>query len=324
MKSNQSFLSLFFGVLLPFFVSAQNEPQFTQYMFQRMQQNSAVAGNEKGFGITGIARFQYVGLSNRITATQGLTGYSSVDVLHGGVGVVLMNDVIGLQRTTTLNFSYAYQKRFSKFNMGISASVGFINSNLDGSNIVTPTGDYNGTINHNDLNLPISNSSAYSPDLGIGVYFSGEKFFASASVNHLYTSMKIKGITNSVMFNFDRTLQISGGYNFSLGKKVQLQPSALIKTNFQSTQIDVSAMFTFVNVVYAGLTIRGYSATSIDALPLFIGANIKGVKIIYSYDINLSYLRSFNTGTHEIGITYFLPYKTNNINGFFYHNSRFL
>lgn len=314
----------FFIGILPLTSWAQNEPQFTQFMFQRMLKNPAVAGSEKGFGIAGIARFQYTGLSNRMTTTQGLAGYSSIDALHGGVGAVLVNDVIGLQRTTTLNFSYAYQKRFRKFTLGAAASIGFINSNLDGANIVTPEGDYSTSIDHRDLNLPISKSAAFSPDFGVGVYLANEKFFVSASVSHLYTSLKIKGVSNSVNFNYDRTLQLSGGYNFKLGSKTELQPSAILKTNFRHLQTDIAVVFMFVNTVYTGISFRGYNAKSIDALPLFIGVNIKGVKVIYSYDINVSYLRVFNGGTHEIGISYFMPYKTRDVNGFYYHNSRFL
>lgn len=314
----------FLLLLLSLAVFAQNEPQFTQFMFQRMSANPAVAGSEKGFGIAGIARFQYTGLSNRISTTQGLSGYSSIDELHGGVGVTLMNDIIGLQRTTTVNFSYAYQKRFSDFSLGIAVGAGFINSNLDGANIVTPNGDYGGAVNHNDPNLPISNSASFSPDFSAGMYFMGQKFYASVSANHLYTALKIKGVSNSVTFNYDRTLQISGGYNFKLGTKIHLQPSVLLKTNFQHLQLDVAAIFTFANTIYAGLAFRGYTAKSIDALPIFVGANIKGVRVMYSYDINVSYLRKFNRGTHEIGLTYFLPYKTKEAKGYFYHNSRFL
>lgn len=317
--------SLFFFIgFLPLISWAQNEPQFTQFMFQRMLLNPAVAGSEKGFGVSGIARFQYTGLSNRISTTQGLSGYSSVEALRGGVGVVLVNDIIGLQRTTTLNFSYSYQKRFRSFTLGVAASIGFVNSNLDGANIVTPDGDYNSSIDHRDLNLPISNSAAFSPDFGVGVYLANEKFFASASVSHLYTSLKIKGVSNSIIFNYDRTLQLSGGYNFRLGNKVSVQPSALLKTNFRHLQTDLAVLFTFVNTVYTGFTFRGYNAKSIDALPLFIGVNIKGVKVMYSYDINVSYLRVFNGGTHEVGVSYFVPYKTRDVNGFYYHNSRFL
>lgn len=322
--TGRKFLPVLFMLLLGCLAKAQNEPQFTQFMFQRMLNNPAVAGSENGFGVSGIARFQYVGLSNRISTTQALTGYSSVEDIHGGVGAALVNDVIGLQRTTSLNLAYAYQKRFSKFTMGVAASVGFINSNLDGANIVTPDGDYEGSINHNDPNLPIANSAAFSPDFAVGVYLSNKKFYASVSVNHLYTALNIKGVSKSVIFNFDRTLQLSGGYTLSLGRKVELQPSALLKTNFQHLQIDVAAMFTFVNIVHTGVAVRGYSPKSIDALPLFIGATIKGVKIVYSYDVNLSYLRNFNTGTHEIGVSYFFPYKPKDVKGFFYHNPRFL
>jgi hypothetical protein len=96
-------------------VLAQNEPQFTQYMFNRLLLNPAYAGSNKGLELAGVARIQYVGLANTVSTTQGLSVSSSVAALHGGVGLTLVNDMIGLQRSTGLQFLMPIKKDSPSF-----------------------------------------------------------------------------------------------------------------------------------------------------------------------------------------------------------------
>ncbi len=303
---------------------AQNEPQFTQYMFNRLLLNPAYAGSNNGIELAGVARIQYVGLASTISTTQGLSVSSSVAALHGGVGITLVNDMIGLQRSTGMQFSYAYQKRFSRFSLGLAGGVGFINTNIDGSKIITPDGEYTSAINHKDPQLPISNSSGFSPDFSAGIYLGNEKYFVSLAANHLYTTQKIKGASSKFFYTNDRYLQLSGGYNFVLSKNLKLQPLLALKTNFQKVQVDYSALLTIRDNIMTGIAFRGYSAKSIDAFSFLLGGYFKGFKLVYSYDANISFLRSFNSGTHEISLSYFMPYKPTIIKGAYYHNSRFL
>ena len=303
---------------------AQNEPQFTQYMFNRLLLNPAYAGSNKGLELTGVARIQYVGLANTVSTTQGLSVSSSVAALHGGVGLTLVNDMIGLQRSTGLQLSYAYQKRFSQFSLGVAAGVGFINTNIDGSKIITPDGEYTSAINHKDPQLPIANSNAFSPDFSVGIYLGNEKYFASVAANHLYTTQKINGVSSKFFYTNDRYFQLSGGYNFVLSKNLKLQPTLALKTNFQKVQMDLSTLLTIRDNIMTGIAFRGYSAKTIDAFSFFLGGYFKGFKLVYSYDANISFLKSFNTGTHEISLSYFMPYKPTIIKGAYYHNSRFL
>jgi type IX secretion system PorP/SprF family membrane protein len=322
--SSLFFIGVGFFLAIPNVVLGQNEPQFTQYMFNRQLLSPAYAGSNKGLELAGVVRIQYVGLANTISTTQGFTASSSVDALHGGIGVNVTNDLIGLQRSTSMQFSYAYQKRFSRFSLGIAAAVGFINVNIDGSRIITPDGDYVSTINHRDPQLPTSNTNSFSPDFSAGIYLGNEKYFALAGVNHLYTSLTIKGQATRFFYNTDRYLQLGGGYNFRLGKNVKLQPSLLLKTNFQKIQVDLSLLLTIHDNIMTGFAFRGYSAKTIDAFSVFIGGQLKGIKIIYSYDTNISFLKSFNSGTHEISLSYFMPYKSSTLKGVYYHNARFL
>jgi type IX secretion system PorP/SprF family membrane protein len=305
-------------------LNAQNDPLFTQYMQNRLIINPAFSGSNIGLDIAAVARFQNIGLSNRLSSTQAIAVSSSVEQLKGGLGLTLSNDMIGLQRTTSLQLSYAYQKRIKEINIGVGVGVGFINMGINGAAIITPDGIYDNSFDHNDPNLSRNIANSFSPDFSAGVYVGNEKFFASAAVNHLYTNQKIKGLSNSFTYNHDRNLIIGGGYNFTISKNFSVQPSLLLRTNFQKVQGDISALFTVYKFFFTGIAFRGYSSESVDAISFFIGGAIKGVKIMYSYDAGISNLRRFNTGSHEITVNYYMPFKINKLEGKYYHNSRYL
>ena len=54
--------------------------------------------------------------------------------------------------------------------------------------------------------------------------------------------------------------------------------------------------------ILIGIALRGYDARSLDAVILYAGVQVKAFRLVYSYDINTSYLNGFNTGTHEISV----------------------
>jgi Ca2+-binding RTX toxin-like protein len=132
------------------------------------------------------------------------------------------------------------------------------------------------------------------------------------------------GYNNTILSGVDEDVIIGGGYNFTISKNFSVQPSLLLRTNFQKVQGDISALFTVYKFFFTGIAFRGYSSESVDAMSFFIGGAIKGVKIMYSYDAGISNLRRFNTGSHEITVNYYMPFKINKLEGKYYHNSRYL
>lgn len=324
MSKQYLFLLVSFLFCVSIKLNAQNDPLFTQYMQNRLIINPAYAGSNIGLDVAAVARFQNTGLSNRLSSTQALAVSSSIEQLKGGLGLSLINDMIGLQRTTSFTLSYSFQKRIKEINIGVGAGLGFINMGINGNGIITPDGKYENMFDHNDPNLPQSVINSFSPDLSAGVYVGNEKFYASVAVNHLYTNQKIKGVSQTFVYNHDRNLILSGGYNFKISKNFSIQPSLLIRTNFQKVQGDISALFNIYRNIITGLAFRGYSSESLDAMSFFIGGSIKGIKIMYSYDAGLSNLRRFNSGSHEISVNYYMPFKIKQLEGKYYHNSRYL
>lgn len=304
---------------------AQTEPQFTQYMYNRYLFNPAYAGSEDALEFSLLHRSQYVALASRFIATQGFNFNIPIYAASSGVGLTVVNDFIGYQRSTYIAANYAYRKKFKWGNMGIGLGAGIIQTSIDGSKLRAPDGNYdNGGVNHDDDYLPTTLQQGIAPDLSVGIYFNNDRYFAGAALNHIaFSSAKINGTTAGMRLNYARTLIFSGGYDFSIGKKLRLMPSALVKSDLKKVQVDVAATFTIINNILAGVSFRGYTKKAVDALGLVLGFRYKGFQLVYSYDANVSYLTSFNTGSHEISLQYRYPLKKRESKGYFYHNPRF-
>jgi type IX secretion system PorP/SprF family membrane protein len=306
-------------------IYAQSEPQFTQYMFNRYLVNPAYAGHDDALEVSAIHRSQYVSLANRFIATQGLNLNLPIDVISSGIGITAINDLIGFQRSTYLALNYDYRKKFKWGKMGIGIGLGLIQTSIDGDKLRAPEGDYATGVNHNDNFLPNNLQQGVAPDLSFGIYFNNEKYFAGASINHIaFSSASIKSESGGkTKLNFSRNLFFTGGYEFKISNKFSIMPSALIKTDLKKVQLDLSLTTTIINNIIAGISFRGYTKNTIDALALVLGFKYKGVQLTYSYDANLSYLTKFNTGSHEIGLSYRYPFRKKESRGYFYNNPRF-
>ena len=304
---------------------AQSEPQFTQYMYNKYLFNPAYAGSADGIDMSALYRNQYVGLTTRPISTEGFNVNMPVAAASSGIGITAINDNIGFQRSTYVAINYDYRKNFNWGKMGIGIGAGIIQSSLNGAELQAPEGTYSpGVVNHNDPNLPNTMQNGIAPDLSFGVYFNNDKYFAGASINHIaFASAKISTPAGSVDLNFARNLFLMGGYDFNLGKKLRLMPSAIIKTDFKQIQVDLGGNFTIIDNILAGISFRGYNKNTIDALSLIFGFRYRGLQFVYSYDANLSYLTNFNSGSHELSVNYIIGLKKKENRGYFYHNPRF-
>ena len=305
-------------------VHAQSEPQFTQYMYNKYLFNPAYAGSEDALEISALHRSQYVGLADKVIASQGLNINIPVYRISSGIGIIAINDLIGLQRATYIALNYDYRKKFKWGKMGIGIGAGIVQTSLDGNQLRAPDGDYSGGVNHNDSYLPANLQQGIAPDLSFGLYFNNDKYFAGASINHIAFSLApISSPIGKTKLNFSRNLFFMGGYDFEISKKLRIMPSAFVKTDFKKVQVDIGGTFTIIDNILTGISFRGYTKNMIDALALILGFRYKGFQAVYSYDANLSYLTKFNTGSHEISLSYRYPLKKKESRGYLYHNPRF-
>jgi type IX secretion system PorP/SprF family membrane protein len=304
----------------------QISTQYTNFMFFRQVYNPAVAGSESYADFTGLFRGQWVGIKGAPLA-EGLSFHAPISRISSGVGLVIGNETTGEQRFTNTMVNFAYGKNFGYGRLSGGIGIGFYQKALDGTLLKSPEGTYeNGSINHNDNYIPNTNVSGFAPEMNAGIYFNNEKLFAGFSVtNLLQTKVKLTTPTGETSIATSRSLLLMGGYSFSVGKNIKLAPNLLVKTDLKNFQTDINVILQYKNNFYAGLTFRGSSSKSIDALAAMVGFRIfKDLSIGYSYDFSLSSLNNANSGSHEVYINYKLKLRDWSKPGKIIYNPRFL
>ncbi len=297
-------------VVTSFIAEAQIAAQRTQYQFDQLSFNPAAAGKDQAIDATFAYRAQWTGITGN-PSLQSFNVHSPLNVANSSAGLSILNDRLGPERTTSIMLNYAYRMSFKFGKLAFGASAGIFQRRLDGSQLRSPDGSYEGSFDHNDDFIPDQVQSAWAPEFNVGVYFHNSKLFAGVSVLNLMESkVTLDTPAGSTELRLGRAFTGLLGYKINLGKKLMLQPSVLFKSDLNQFQSDISVILDYKRNMWFGMTFRGISGDTKDALAIVLGARIKKlVSIGYSYDFSLSDLNEVNSGSHEILLNYLLNIK---------------
>lgn len=289
-------------------VFGQQDPQFTQFMYDRLSVNPGAAGSQDAICATLLGRQQWSGFTGQ--PNTGLLNISApIESIRSGVGVSVYLDEIGPQTTTSARLSYAYHLKLGGgTKLGLGVSLGVISSGLNykwkaynyDDNGGLSTGGLQTGIN--DPGIPVGNKSATAFDASFGAYLYNPKYYVGASVVHLN-----EGDLSDMNIQVARHLYFMAGYNFDLTPKLVLTPHVLAKTDLASTQLDVNATVMYANTFWFGVSYRLEDAVA----PMagynyeFPGGN-SALRIGYSYDFTTSELNNYSSGSHELMVSYCL------------------
>lgn len=271
----------------------QQMPQYTQYMFNDFVINPAVAGIDNYFQIRTNHRFQWVGLMDP-PMTNSISFYGPHADLDMGYGAYVYSDVTGPTSRTGITGSYAYNIAVTediRLSMGISASM--MQYRVDGTQL-----------NPKDVSDPSILqvvSTSYLPDAGIGLYLYAEEFYVGLSVAQLLNN-NLKIFDNKDGLNRLKThFNLTGGYRFQINTDWMLEPSLMIKgTAPKAFGFDLTARAEWKKMIWGALAYR-YN----ESIGVLIGYRFEETLFFgYSYDIGISAIRKYNTGSHEIMIGY--------------------
>ncbi len=311
------FTFLLFLLVANTFVFAQQEAQFSQYMFNTMAINPGYAGSNGAICLNTFARQQWAGFKDPDgSSTAPQTFLFSIDApikfLHGGLGAVVSKDKVGFEDNTHFRLAYAYRVNLGSGFLGIGAEVAFLDKKIDFSKF--RTGDENHPLGDNDpvLISGKTKGSDFFTDFAFGIYYNiPGKFYAGISALNLSqpTGFSWKSqdpnalVKSGYGVSLKRTYFITGGYEyvFPSNPSFELDPSVLIKTDFVSAQYDISALVKYENRFWGGLSYRVQ-----DAVTVLVGMNWGSFKFGYSYDITTSKLGGAgkSNGSHEIFLRY--------------------
>lgn len=272
--------------------SAQQDPQYTQYMYNTMAVNPAYAGSTGTLEATLLHRSQWVGISGA-PETQSFSIHSPLSNEKIGLGLSVVNDKIGPSNELYLdgNFSYSlplgYEKRLA---FGIKAGMRMLN--IDWSK-----GRY---YNNNDVLLNQNIDNQMKLAVGAGIYYYTEKWYLGFSVPSLISNNYYDDVQESI--DYDRLhYYLMGGYVFDLNPNLKFKPAFLVKAvSGAPLTADVSANF----MLYEKFVIGGSYRTD-DSVSILAGFQISpSFYLGYAFDYTVSQLNKYNDGTHEFILRY--------------------
>ena len=266
---------------------AQQDAQYTQYMYNTININPAYAGSRGVMSIFGLHRTQWVGLEGAPT-TNAFSLNTPINNSNLGVGLSFVNDKIGPTNDNTISADASYTVQMSetyKLSFGVKASGNFFS--LDRSKLDPQVA--------NDNHLQ-DVSGDFSPNLGAGIYLHSDKFYLGLSVPNFLQDKKYDDNEYAV-FQERMNFYAIGGYVFELSPSIKFKPAFLTKIVTGSPlQVDVSANFLFFDKLMLGGAYRWDAAASALA-----GFQITdGLFIGYSYDMETTRLKHYNSGSHEV------------------------
>jgi len=280
---------------------AQQDPQYTQYMYNTLTVNSAYAGSLGHLAITGLYRTQWVGLEGAPT-TQSFTLDTPVGK-HVGLGLSVVSEEIGPMEEQYIdaNFSYTIQSgQTHKLSFGIKGGGRVINIDWTKGSYKDP-----------DVQFRQNITNKFLPVVGAGLYWHGERDYIGLSIPNFITRERYNydDIAENLV-NERMHLYLIGGIVFDLSAHTKFKPALLVKYVAGAPLIaDFSANFMFNNSLTLGTSYR--TSDSVSAL-----ASIQitpQILVGYAYDYTTTELQNYNSGTHEIMLRFELVSRKNGL-----------
>ena len=276
---------------------AQQDAQYTQYMYNTMSVNPAYAGSRGQLSAAALYRSQWVGLEGA-PKTQTLNLHSPIRNSRLGYGISIINDNIGdgVVQETQFDAVMSYT-----VDVALDAKLSF--GLKVGGNMLSL--DFNGLNNFDSENIQGENiDNKFSPNFGVGVYYHTDKFYAGLSAPNMVETEYFDNSqrdANSVQFLSKERMNfyLITGYVFDLNNNFKFKPAVLTKVvGGAPLQIDLSASFLFNDKFSFGAAYRWDAALS----------GLLGFQLSDQFMIGLAYDREttelggtqFNDGSFEV------------------------
>ncbi|ETZ22430.1 type IX secretion system membrane protein PorP/SprF [Pedobacter sp. V48] len=293
---------------------AQQDAQYSQYMFNGIYINPAYAGYKEQLNLHSFYRSQWTGIPG---APKSMSLALDAIANDGNVGLALQlaSDRIGAQSTLSAYANYAYRLRLNtagtaRLSLGLGA--GIVQLGIDGSKL-----------NPNDFEQeqPTGMQSKIVPDARTGVYYSDNRFYAGFSADNLIAQVS-KVQADGFILQTKPHYYLTTGMLIPLSKDIQLKPSFLLKDDRGGpTSLDVNAFVLLADKLWLGgsyrtgvklydksylqkdLSNRNSVVFAMEVFP------VSSLRIGYAYDVSVGALKGYSGSTHEISIGYYFKTK---------------
>ena len=266
---------------------AQQEPQYTLNQFNsNLEINPAYAGANDNASLSLRYRKQWVGFDGSPSSLS-MNAESKVMQKRLALGLTIISDKIGITQSTSSDVSIASHIRVSDkgtLAVGIKAGVYFLSSDFS-------------KLSNVDITDPLYQTGKRTiPFLGTGALFYTQKVYVGFSIPRMFSFENVAPQTEISKPHY----YLYGGYRMTVNNDIELRPALLCKyQNAAPFETDIALDAWYKNLVGVGVSYR----TS-DAVNFMIKGKIGQMYVGYSYDMTVSGLRTFNSGSHEINLGY--------------------
>lgn len=288
---------IFFLVIMSTNIVAQQDPKLSQNMFLVPVFNPGAMGQTDMICAAAAFRNQWAGIPSAPVVST-FTAHAPFNLFgrSHGAGINLMNDNLALNNDLFVSLSYSYKIDLGNGVLGTGISAGFANhsfdpSGLNGADVIDVIGD--------DA-IPQNSASLFGFDMGLGAYYSTNNLYVGLSTTHV----------NQTSFDFPEEIAETrlirhyyavGGYTIQLPNPVfELMPSFMVQTDGKDNHIYLNTNLRYNKRFWGGVSYSVGGAVS----TLFGIEMLNGIRVGYSYDIELSPLFKYSSGSHEITVRY--------------------
>jgi type IX secretion system PorP/SprF family membrane protein len=289
------YILVFFFFIITFLIQAQQDPGYTQYVYNLSVVNPAYAGSKDVLSLGFLARKQWVGVTGA-PATFTAFAHSPVGK-NVGLGVSVISDKIGPINETNIygDFSYTIQTaEDAKLAFGLKVGFTLLDINALSLTQLDPKDPlFNENINENNFNM------------GFGMFYYNDKNYLGFSIPNLLKTRHFKRSNNVITeVSDDMHVFITGGSIFNINRELKFKPSFMTKFAYQAPlSVDISANLLYQEKIEVGASYRWG-----DSVGCLLNFKVNDtMKIGYAYDYTTSNLSVFSSGTHEVMLLFNLP-----------------
>jgi type IX secretion system PorP/SprF family membrane protein len=279
--------------------TGQQDPIFTQYMFNTQVVNPAYAGIWKNQGFFTLVRTQWTGVKTG-PLTQMISLFSSLKKDNVGVGLNIMKDRFSKEERLSIFGDYSYEVLITPYShLRLGLKFGFMKFQNSLSQYQLIDNAYDPAFQE-DIDLK------FLPNFGVGGFFYSDKYYLSLSIPKLIENNFLPNRSNYSSLAEVRHLYLSSGYVFDLGYFLKFKPTMMMRVTLGvPVNLDFSANFLLKEQLWLGAMYR-----TDDALCFIAQWMIhKNMKIGYAMDITMSDLYKNQLGTYEFTFSYDIDIK---------------
>lgn len=300
MKIRRKITLVMLLVMGALFSQGQQDPMYTQYIFNLQTINPAYAGSWQGIGVMALSRLQWINFKGH-PSTQTFSFQSPLKSDNVGIGLNMIVDKVGLEKKISVNIDYSYKILLSEItSLRFGLKGGFTNY----SNNLLMYEQYPDLIPDGAFQTNIENK--FMPNFGFGLYLSSEKYYLSLSLPRIIENNYQSNVTNFTTKSEVRQFYFAGGAIYKIAENIQFKPTFMTKTVVGTPfQYDLSANFLLAEKFWIGGMYRSGDAFGVIA-QWIVNNNLR---FGYAFDFTTTELQNYHNGIHELMISYEFNYS---------------